>query len=45
MELLQPRHLVLVRHGESEGDVRRKLGTHALIHPNDEKQTELDHSI
>lgn len=43
MELLQPRHLVLVRHGESEGDVRRKLGTHALIHPNDEKQTEIGH--
>lgn len=43
MELLQPRHLVLVRHGESEGDVRRKLGTHALIHPNDEKQTEAGH--
>ena len=40
MELLQPRHLILVRHGESEGDVRRKLGTSALIHPNDEKQTE-----
>jgi broad specificity phosphatase PhoE len=43
MELLQPRHLVLVRHGESEGDVRRKLGTQALIHPNDEKQTEVGH--
>ena len=43
MELLQPRHLVLVRHGESEGDVRRKLGTSALIHPNDEKQTEAGH--
>jgi broad specificity phosphatase PhoE len=43
MELLQPRHLILVRHGESEGDVRRKLGTHALIHPNDEKQTEAGH--
>jgi broad specificity phosphatase PhoE len=43
MELLQPRHLILVRHGESEGDVRRKLGTSALIHPNDEKQTEAGH--
>ena len=40
MELLQTRHLVIVRHGESEGDVRRKLRTHELIHPNDEKQTE-----
>ncbi len=43
MELLQSRHLVIVRHGESEGDVRRKLGTRALIHPNDEKQTEAGH--
>jgi broad specificity phosphatase PhoE len=43
MELLQPRNLVLVRHGESEGDVRRKLGTHALVHPNDEVQTESGH--
>lgn len=43
MELLQPRHLILVRHGESQGDVRRKLGTRALIHPNDEKQTEAGH--
>lgn len=43
MELLQPSHLVLVRHGESEGDVRRKLGTRALIHPNHEKQTKAGH--
>lgn len=40
MELLQPRHLVLVRHGESEGDVRRKLGAQASKHPKDENQTE-----
>lgn len=43
MELLRPRHLVLVRHGESEGDVRRKLGTQAVKHPKNEHQTERGH--
>lgn len=43
MESLQPRHLVLVRHGESEGDVRRIEGTQALKHPKNEKQTEAGH--
>jgi len=43
VELLQPRHLVLVRHGESEGDVRRRKGTKAFTHPKDEKQTEAGH--
>lgn len=41
----QPRHLVIVRHGESEGDVRRALNkefaTSSLIkHPHDEEETE-----
>jgi broad specificity phosphatase PhoE len=44
MESSQPRHLVLVRHGESEGDVRRKLGAQAFKHPNDENQTEQGHN-
>lgn len=43
MELLKPRHLVLVRHGESEGDVRRREGTRALKHPIEEQQTEKGH--
>lgn len=43
MESLQPRHLVLVRHGESEGDVRRKEGKQALKHPRSEEQTEKGH--
>lgn len=43
MELLRPRHLVLVRHGESEGDIRRKEGLHAIRHPKDEEQTETGH--
>lgn len=44
MELLRPRHLVLVRHGESEDDVRRKKDIPALKHPKDEIQTELGHA-
>lgn len=40
METLRPRHLVLVRHGESEGDVRRKMGAKAFKHPKDEHQTQ-----
>lgn len=44
MELLQPRHLVLVRHGESEGDVRRKQNVLALKHPRNEEQTEVGHN-
>lgn len=43
MERLQPRHLILVRHGESEGDVRRRMGAKAIKHPRDEKQTETGH--
>lgn len=43
MESFQARHFVLVRHGESYGDVRRKLVTQALIHPLHEKQTEAGH--
>lgn len=43
MELLKPRHLVLVRHGQSEGDVRRQEGTRALKHPMQEQQTEIGH--
>lgn len=44
MESLQPRHLVLVRHGESEGDVRRKQNVPALKHPKNEEQTEAGHN-
>lgn len=44
MELLQPRHLVLVRHGESQGDVRRKQKISALRHPINEEQTEVGHN-
>lgn len=40
---LRPRHLVLVRHGESEGDVRRATGRHFGKHPKDEGQTERGH--
>lgn len=41
-----PRHLVIVRHGESEGDVRRASNLQAKVyesqkHPVDEEQTEL----
>ena len=48
MERLQPRHLVIVRHGESEGDVRRSLKNQPTSnkldkHPRDEEQTELGH--
>lgn len=38
-----PRHLVLVRHGESEGDVRRKQKLPALKHPIHEEQTKVGH--
>lgn len=43
-----PRHLVIVRHGESEGDVRRAKRdqplSHDLVkHPYDEDQTETGH--
>lgn len=44
MESLRPRHLVLVRHGESEGDVRRKQKAPALKHPKSEEQTETGHN-
>lgn len=43
MELLRPRHLVFVRHGESEGDIRRQAGAQALKHPKNEEQTERGH--
>jgi|JI10StandDraft_1071094.scaffolds.fasta_scaffold03142_14 broad specificity phosphatase PhoE len=43
MEVLTPRHLVLVRHGESEGDVRRKQKLPALKHPIHEEQTKVGH--
>lgn len=43
MEMLTPRHLVLVRHGESEGDVRRKQKLPALKHPIHEEQTKVGH--
>lgn len=43
MGVLTPRHLVLVRHGESEGDVRRKLKLPALKHPIHEEQTKVGH--
>ena len=45
---IRPKHLVLVRHGESEGDVRRSKmdqPTRNVLkkHPRDEEQTELGH--
>lgn len=43
MKSIQPRHLVLVRHGESEGDVRRNDGMPASKHPREEEQTERGH--
>ena len=44
--LLKQKHLVMVRHGESEGDVRRaskKSRKEGQKHPRDEGQTELGH--
>lgn len=43
-----PKHLVLVRHGESEGDVRRAMANQPLSnklnkHPRDEAQTKFGH--
>lgn len=43
MSEFSPRHVVFVRHGESEGDVRRKNGMQATRHPKDEEQTKLGH--
>lgn len=48
-ELSAPRHVVFVRHGESEGDQRRAMGleqpkqSELLKHPRDEEQTALGH--
>ncbi len=45
-EGLKPKHVVFVRHGESEGDVRRALGPsypRSDKHPVDEEQTKLGH--
>lgn len=41
-EKLRPKHLVMIRHGESEGDLRRAQGRKLKIsdkHPKDEEQT------
>ncbi len=48
MEKIRPKHLVLVRHGESEGDVRRSLinqppSDELVKHPRDEEQTRTGH--
>ncbi len=48
MKNFEARHLVVVRHGESEGDVRRSMirnGTavHLEKHPRQEEQTKLGH--
>jgi len=48
MSEFTPRHLVFIRHGESEGDVRRKAISAGLDyplqkHPKDELQTEKGH--
>lgn len=48
MTEFSPRHLVLIRHGESEGDVRRNaiaagLEHPLLKHPRDEAQTDVGH--
>lgn len=40
----RPRHIVFIRHGESEGDVRRAANmqsVNSVKHPRDEEQTEL----
>lgn len=45
-EGLRPRHVVVVRHGESEGDVRRAAKDYRLNsdkHPLEEEQTKLGH--